>query len=239
MEEVRRRFFQEGQVNRLMAGTGLKKADRARYTAAGYVYEEEQERELLIERVQAGSAPDLLRDNNRIGYSEEERDDDGLPFVFIEPEREEPLRKAKKTREEQLTFAERLVRAIRRERSAVAACCVLLVLNIVLLSFWGQALIDGIRLQDKIDVYDQGISDYKAIIADARSQIALATNDEHVRIVAQNELGMLRKERVDTKKIYIQTAGIVPARQPEEVVEESTGVLDWLLSVADIFDFKS
>ena len=227
-------------MNRLMAGTGLKKADRARYTAAGYVYEEEQqERELLIEHVQAGSAQDLLRDNNRIGYAEEERDSDGLPFAFLEREQETPVRKAKKTREEQLTNTERLVRAIRRERTAVAVCCVLLVINIVLFSFWAQALIDGVRLQGKIDDYDKDIKVYEASIAEAQKQINYVKEDARVRNVAQNELGMLRKERMATEKIYIQTVGIAPERQAEVQVEESAGLLDWLLSVADIFDFMS
>ena len=227
-------------MNRLMAGTGLKKADRARYTAAGYVYEEEQqERELLIEHVQAGSAQDLLRDNNRIGYAEEERDSDGLPFAFLEREQEAPVRKAKKTREEQLTNTERLVRAIHRERTAVAICCVLLVINIVLFSFWAQALIDGVRLQGKIDDYDKDIKVYEASIAEAQKQINYVKEDARVRNVAQNELGMLRKERMATEKIYIQTAGIAPERQAEVQVEESAGLLDWLLSVADIFDFMS
>lgn len=240
MAEQKEVFLPEGQVNRLMAGAGLKKASRASYTSAGYVYDEElRESELLIERVQAGSAQDLLRDNNRIGYSAEERDSDGLPFSFVmEEQREQPARKTKKEREVQLTLSERLVRAVRRERAAVAVCSVLLVLNIILLSFWGQAMIDGVRLSDKIEAYDQGIDDYELIISDMRTKIDQATNDERVRNVAQNELGMLRRERVATEKIYIQTAGITSSRPAVADTEESAGWLDWLLSVADIFDFS-
>ena len=241
MAEYKDVFLPEGQVNRLMAGAGLKKASRASYTSAGYVYDEEElEGELLIEHFQAGSAQDLLRDNNRIGYSVEERDSDGLPFSFVADEPMKlPVRKAKKKPEEQLTMTQRLARAIRRERAAVAVCSVLLVLNIVLLSFWGQAMIDGVRLQEKIEGYEKGIGEYELDISEARTKIDRATNDERVRNVAQNELGMLRRERVATEKIYIQTAGISAPRPVVADVEESTGLLDWLLSVADIFDLKS
>ena len=225
-----------------MAGAGIRKASRASYTSAGYAYDKDwQDRDLLIERVQAGSAQDLLRDNNRVGYGAQELDGDGLPFSFFEKdewqERVEAAEKKKKKK--QLTRTEQLVRAVRRERFAVAVCSVLLVLNIVLLSFWGQAMIDGVRIQDKITEYDDGIDDYDELIYDARVIINRATNDERVRNVAQNELGMLRKERVATEKIYIQMASVAQEKPVVAEAEEGTGVLDWLLSVADIFDFKS
>ena len=233
-------FLPEGWVNTLMAGAGLKRANRASYTAAGYAFDE-QGRELLIERVQAGSAQDLLRDNNRVGYSAGELDGDGLPFSFFEEEEKREKRKAKGSREtkKQLTTTERIIRAVRREHGAVAVCCVLLVLNIILLSFWGQALIDGVRIQDKIDGYQSGIDAYNSEIASARVAIGRATSDERVRNVAQKELGMLRKERVATDKIYIQMASVAQEKPVVAEAEEGTGVLDWLLSVADIFDFKS
>ena len=226
-----------------MAGAGLKKASRGSYTSAGYVFDEVSERELYIERVQAGSAQDLLRDNNRPGYSAEALDGDGLPFSFLteemerEEKREAKNRKNRKTK--QLTFTERLARAIRRERGAVALCCTLMALNLVLLSFWGQAMIDGVRKQETIAVYQQGASDYQREIDQAKVRIARAQDGERIRNAAQNELGMLRKERVASQTIYIHKASIAQGEPVQQVAQDEGGLLDWLLSVADIFDFKS
>lgn len=233
----------KGWVNTLMAGAGLKKASRGSYTAAGYVFDEVSERELYIERVQAGSAQDLLRDNNRLGYSAEELDGDGLPFSFFmeekerEEKREETNGKNRKTKH--LTFTERLARAVRRERGAVILCCTLMALNLVLLSFWGQAMIDGVRKQETIALYQQGASDYQREIDQAKVKIARAQDGERIRNAAQNELGMLRKERVASQTIYIQKSALAQGETVQYAAEESGGLLDWLLSVADIFDFKS
>lgn len=238
----------KGRVNTLMAGTG--KAVRGRYTAAGYTaHDEAKESELYLERDQAGFARELIRDNNRIGYSGQGLDDDGLPFSFFidEVQRDEERRRAKKTnaraaarqREEELTFTERLAIVARRERRAVAVCCALFALNLTLLAFWGQAMIDSVSKRDQILAYENGKAAYEMEIQEARRKIDAAQSGERIRNLAQNELGMLRGERVETQKIYIQTSNLASAQQPAAVAEESAGLLDWLLSVADIFDFKS
>lgn len=235
---------------------GVRSAGRSRYTAAGFVYDEYDAREsdLLIERDQAGSARDLMRDNNRIGYSAPELDGDGLPFSFFineaknEREYEEASRERirreieekRRAREEaQLTLTERVVHAVHRERRAFALCCVLLVVNLTLLSFWGQTMIDGVRKRDMIVMYENGAKEYRMEIDAANVKIANAQNGERVRNKAQNELGMLRTERVATQTIYLQTSNLAAAKPEQEVVQESMGLLDWLLSVADILDFRS
>lgn len=239
-------FLPEGRVNTLMAGAGLGHAARGRYTAAGYVYDEESrsERELYIERDQAGSARDLMRDNNRVGYAGEDLDEDGLPFSFFmeEPHKDrkrEERETARRNEKKKTPPFGRVVRARRRERRAFAACCALAMLNLTLLAFWGQTAIDGVRKRDTIEMYERGAQEYRMEIDAAQMKIADAQNGERVRNKAQNELGMLRNERVTTQKIYIQTSNLARTNAGETLAQEDAGLLDWLLSVADIFDFRS
>lgn len=231
----------KGRVNTLMAGAGLKKASRSRYTAAGYMHEND----LYIAKDQAGSARELLRDNNRIGYSRPELDDDGLPFdFFIEETRREEERmrakqeNAKRHKPRRLTLTQRIARAVRREKQAAVVCAVLTAIMLTLGCFEMQMIIDGVDKQAKIRMYEDGARSYQAEIDDAKVRIAQAQSGERIRNKAQNELGMLRGERMDTRKIYIQTPNL-PMAQTAQQTEEERGLLDWLLSVADIFDFMS
>ena len=240
-------------MNTLMAGTG--NAGRSRYTAAGYAYDENaaQERELHIGRDQAGFKRELMRDNNRVGYSAPELDDDGIPFSFFveEARREEERERAKKERErsarmeaeeEKLSFIEylrRTVRRSRRERRAMVACCVLAMVSVTLFAFYLQGVIDGVRKRDLIEGYENGAKTYMAEIEETSRKIEAAQNGELIRNRAQNELGMLRGERVATQTIYIQTYNLTTAEPAEQYAQEESGLLDWLLSVAAIFDFKS
>ncbi len=234
-----------GQVNTLMAGAG--KAQRGRYTSAGYAYEDQaRESELYLERDRAEFARELIRDNNRVGYGAQALDEDGLPFSFFidEAERDEARAQQKKRSararqaQEELTFTERLAIALRRERRAAAACCVLLALNATLLAFWGQAMIDGVEKRDQIAAYEDGIAAYRAEVETARKAIDTAQRGDRIRNVAQNELGMLREELVTKQTIYIQAPSAAADRQQNVQEQERAGLLDWLLSAADIFDFK-
>ena len=244
----------KGRVNTLMAG--VQSAGRGRYSAAGYAYDEEQtqERELYIAADEAGFAREMLRDNNRIGYSAEELDEDGLPFSFFMEEKQrgkkrEEERRVKKVKYQasrkqeaeldEMTFVERFERAFRKERHTAILCGVLLALNLTLLAFFGQAVIDGVRVRDQILMYERGAATYQAEIDAVTMKIEEATNGTLIRNKAQNELGMLRSERVATQKIYIQAPSVSAQTPVQQVAQEESGLLDWLLSVADIFDFKS
>lgn len=227
-----------------MAGVGLKKENRSSFTSAGYTHGMAGDGELYIERVRAGSAQDLLRDNNRVGYRDGDAlDEDGLPFSFFmedAPRREQRSRTIKKKRtenERRLSLSERLVRAIRRERGPAALCCVLLAINLVLLTFMTRTMIDGVRKQNTIASYEAGAQAYLTSNEQARIKIDMANDGERVRNIAQNELGMLRKERVTTQEIYIPTTSLPDVQPAETQSEEKSGLLDWLLSVVDIFDF--
>lgn len=238
-------------MNTLMAG--VQNTGRGRYTAAGYAFDDAaQENELYIGQDQAGFARELMRDSSRIGYSAQELDDDGLPFSFFIEEAERDARRVqerkeriqatrkKREAEEALSFTERLMRAWHRERRAAAICGFLLALNLTLLAFFGQAAIDGVRKRDQILSYERGAAAYQAEIDAAKIRIAQAQNGELIRNKAQNELGMLRGERMATQKIYIQTSNLVASEEPaQQPTQEKRGLLDWLLSVADVFDFKS
>ena len=245
-------------MNTLMAGAG--NAGRGRYTAAGYAYSaydkaNERENELYIGKDQAGFARELIRDSNRVGYSAQELDEDGIPFSFFinEAERSEKRaeesrqRRAKKQEErieeeliEESTFAERVFYAMRRERGAAILCGVLFALNLTLFAFFCQGLIDRVDLGKQIQSYENGLKFYEREIQTTQMKIAEATRGDLIRNKAQNELGMLRGERVATQKIYIQTSNLAAADHAEQTVaQQERGLLDWLLSVADIFDFKS
>ena len=245
-------------MNTLMAGAG--NAGRGRYTAAGYAYSaydkaNERENELYIGKDRADFARELIRDNNRVGYSAQELDEDGIPFSFFinEAERSEKRaeesrqRRAKKQEErieeeliEESTFAERVFYAMRRERGAAILCGVLFMLNLTLFAFFCQGLIDWVDLGKQIQSYENGLKFYEKEIQTTQMKIAEATRGDLIRNKAQNELGMLRGERVATQKIYIQTSNLAAADHAEQTVaQQERGLLDWLLSVADIFDFKS
>ncbi len=230
----------EGRVNTLMAGaaTGARRSD---FTAAGYAGDG-MGGDLYIERVQAGSAQDLLRDNNRPGYAGEELDGDGLPFSFLmeEERREKRSEREKKKKNQPLTFGQWLRRAAARERGAAIACCVLAVLIAILGSFLIQSLIDGKRTQDQIALYDSGAKEYDALITTANGKISIAQLPERICNAAVNELGMERRERVATETIYIQTSNLAIAPQMAAApAQEELSWLDWLLSVADMLDFAS
>lgn len=245
-------------MNTLMAGAG--NAGRGRYTAAGYAYSaydeaNERESDLYIGKDRAGFARELIRDNNRVGYSAQELDDDGIPFSFFIDEAARSEKRAEESRErkagkqakqkeemllEELTFSERVFRAMRRERSAAMLCGVLFAVNLTLFAFFCQGLIDGVQINKQIQTYESGMSFYQMEIDSAKVRIAEATRGDLIRNKAQNELGMLRGERVATQKIYIQASNLSSGAQAEQTVaSEERGLLDWLLSVADIFDFKS
>jgi len=233
---------------------GVQSASRGHYSAAGYTYDQAQERDLYLGADAAGFARELIRDNNRVGYSSDALDDDGLPFSFFMEEKERGAKReeerrvrkvkyqASRRREEELkgiSFVERFEYALRRERRAAMVCGVLLALNLTLLAFFGQAVIDGVRVCDQILMYENGAAAYQAEIEAVTMKIEEATNGTLIRNKAQNELGMLRSERVATQTIYIQTNNRSAEQSLEQVAQEESGLLDWLLSVADILDFKS
>ena len=245
-------------MNTLMAGAG--NAGRGRYSAAGYAYSaydkaNEQENDLYIGKDQAGFARELIRDSNRVGYSAQELDEDGIPFSFFIDEAERSEKRAEESRQrtakkqekrieeeliEESTFAERVFSAMRRERGAAMLCGVLFVLNVTLFAFFCQGLIDRVDIEKQIQSYESGLAFYENEIQTTQMQIAEATRGDLIRNKAQNELGMLRGERVATQKIYIQTSNLASINRDEQLVaEQERGLLDWLLSVADIFDFKS
>lgn len=223
------------------------KAQRASFTAAGYVWDDEREleSELYITRDPAGSKRDLLRDDNRIGYSGAALYEQEIPFEFFAHDEEEQIKKQKKQQaaarraqeEAQRTFLERLRRAARREKGAVLVCAMLIVVNLTLISAWGQTLVGGVSRRDQIASYEASIASFDMQIEAAHKTLEEASKLSIIRDEAQR-MGMLRSGLGQEETIYVQTNALQEKTSLTADTQEESGLLDWLLSVADIFDFS-
>ena len=190
----------------------------SRYASAGYREEDAP----YIERVRAGSGSDNLRDLNRKGYK---RDTESPESVF------ETGRAA--GRYEQSSFAAALRREIAADRSAAVTCAFLLMLILALGAVWMGKNTESIRNRRQIEAYNQWtlslISENEAL----RQQLDRMQSGERIRNLAQNQYGMLRRERAERRKIYIQAPENLQAGTAPSTEEPQFELLDLLLGLLD------
>ena len=212
-----------------MASKGTNSASRGQYASSGST----DEREMYIADVPAGSAQDNLRDLNRIGYrapwTESPRpaleggDTAGLGAA---PAPQKVRRKG--------SLYDWAVYHARRDRKGFYACAALSCVIVLMIALWCGRIVDGVRLANDIQVREAEIELLNASNETLTRQLDAASSGENIRNIAQNELGMLRRERANQVTIYIRNDSEQNAA--EQVVEEPRmELLDVLLGLLDVF----
>ena len=182
------------------------RVSRGRYVSAGYAEKRERsaadERELYISTDPAGSARENLRDLNRAGYRSERpwRDtpDPALQKAALETQRRAPARKT--AARKQLGPIDRLLAEIRRDRKGVAVCAMLAATMLVMAAAWGRNMVSGVNTQRSIERYQAQTITLRQENEKLAQQLEIAGSGERIRNLAQNELGMLRRERAQTQR---------------------------------------
>ena len=198
----------------------------SRFVSAGYT----DERDLFIEKTRAGSAGDRLRDLNRRGYAAEATPDPVLEFSEARPQ----SRPHSAAAAEKETLAAYWIRSAKEDRGA-AMLCALLLCAVVFLGFvWGAKGIKGVQNRSSIEAFNTAtvalIRENEALAA----KLEQAQNGERIRNRAQNELGMLRRERANTEKIYIQIPDDMAAAESQAAAEPRFEFLDVMLGLLEM-----
>ena len=225
----------------MMTGTRTTRVSRGRYVSAGYAEKRARpaadERELYISADPAGSARENLRDLNRAGYRSERpwRDtpDPALQTATPETQRRAPVRKA--AARKQLGPIDRLLTEIRRDRKGVAVCAMLAATMLVMAVAWGRNMVDGVTTQRSIESYQTQTATLVKENEMMQQQLTAAESGDRIRNRAQNELGMLRRERAQTETIYIQAPDKKAREEAQTVGQTHMEILDFLLGLLNVF----
>ena len=215
-----------------MADTYKARAVRGKYSQAGYVGQEN--RPLYIADVPAGSMQDELRDYNRAGYRSERPWNEAPYPAFEGGEVAVPVVRRKRIKQKSLL--DYLSAQAKKERKDVIACIVLLGVIMMMTAMWGQKMIQGVEIQRAINNYQASTVAFQRENETLGQRLEMARSGERIRNLAQNELGMLRPERAQTVKIYIQTPeeAQTSVQNQEEPRMEMLDILLGLLSVLHI-----
>lgn len=232
-------------MNRLMTSIGTGRSSRGHYTTAGYNTRQDraqprEEDDLYIAKVPAGSAQDILRDLNREGYRCERpwRQASQLP---LEEEPKAKQGRSPKTsrprapeKKRQRDLFENLMYEAGRDKAACALCVVLLVVLALFTSVYLRQLYTGVQIENANRSKQAQINVLIAENDQYMQQLEMAKSGERIRNLAQNELGMLRRERANIVEIYIQKPEVVT----QETVQESEGILvkclDFMLGMLEL-----
>ena len=225
----------------MMTGTRTMRVSRGRYVSAGYAEKRTRpaadERELYISADPAGSARENLRDLNRTGYRSERpwRDtpDPALQTAAPKTQRRAPARKT--AARKQLGLIDRLIVEFRRDHAGVAACVLLAATMLVMAVAWGRNMVDGVTTQRSIESYQTQTATLVKENEMMQQQLTAAESGDRIRNRAQNELGMLRRERAQTETIYIQAPDKKAREEAQTVGQTHMEILDFLLGLLNVF----
>lgn len=217
-----------------MAGLRAERSSRGKYTTAGFAHGQPS---LYIASIPAGSPQENLRDLNRRGYGQGYRSE--RPWradeevLRAQDARSAPVTRSKPARRPD--FSTRLARAAYAERRAAAVCVLLSAVILVIIAAWGQQMIEGVRIQNRIAALQAQTAileqDNEAIF----KKIEDAKNGERIRNRAQNDLGMLRPERARRETVYIRASDLAVTEQLQQTEEPRMELLDVLLGLLNVF----
>ena len=193
---------------------GARRSKRCRYVTAGYSGTDE----LYIQRDPAGSARDNLRDSNRRGYGAES------------PEPPIQYRVTRK-KSKPLGFTDRLLAEVRRDKLCAAFCGFLLVVLIFLSMVYATKLSSHAMLERELSMYLTETASLEQENAYLQKRLDAARDGGRIRSIAQNELGMLRRERAEKEEIYIQIPDTSDAADSAAEGEVHMELLDVLLGL--------
>ena len=226
----------------MMTSTKNMRSSHGRYVSAGYASKDkERDARLYIASEPAGSARDNLRDMNKAGYrTERPWRETPTPVFESEPIRKETGTKntryvPKKKSRRQLGLIDRLLLEAQRDRKGVAACIVLFALMLTMTAVWGQKVVDGVNIQRDIQSYQDRTISLQRENEKLSQQLEIAENGERIRNLAQNELGMLRRERAQTETIYIHAPEKQVQEGAQETMQTRMDILDFLLGLLNVF----
>ena len=224
-----------------MTGTKTMRASHGRYVSAGYACGQEQRqtpqgRDLYIADDPAGSAREKLRDLNRAGYRGE---DEETPSPALQtPEARRPdtftVKKAAK-KQRPMGPVDRLIYEVRRDRAGVTVCVLLAATMLVMCVAWGRNMVAGVNAQRSIENYQKKTVSLQKENEAMTQQLESAESGERIRNRAQNELGMLRRERAQTETIYIQAPDKKAREEAQAVGQTHMEILDFLLGLLNVF----
>lgn len=224
-----------------MTGTKTTRASRGRYVSAGYAHRQGQPetrgRELYIADDPAGSARENLRDLNRPGYRGDRARQDTPSPAFQTPEAERPRTAATKraAAKRPMGLIDRLIVEVRRDHAGVAACVLLAATMLVMAVAWGRNMVDGVTTQRSIESYQTQTATLVKENEMMQQQLTAAESGDRIRNRAQNELGMLRRERAQTETIYIQAPEKKAQDEAQALSENHMEILDFLLGLLNVF----
>ena len=233
----------EGGENTIMAGTKTMRVSRGRYVSAGYARQQErrtkQEKDLYIAEDPAGSARENLRDLNKTGYRVERpwRDTPDPALQQEAPARQAVVKTTvrKTAKKKQMGPVDHLLAEIRRDRTGVTICAMLAATMLVMAAAWGRNMVSGVNIQRDIEHYQAQTISLQRENEKLTQQLEIAESGERIRNLAQNELGMLRRERAQTETIYIQA----PEKKAQEGAQANgqsrMEILDFLLGLLNVF----
>lgn len=226
----------------MMTSTKNMRSSHGRYVSAGYASKDkERDARLYIASEPAGSARDNLRDMNKAGYrTERPWRETPTPVFESETIRKETGTKntryvSKRKSRRQLGFIDRLLLEAQRDRKGVAACIVLFALMLTMTAVWGQKVVDGVNIQRDIQSYQDRTISLQRENEKLSQQLEIAENGERIRNLAQNELGMLRRERAQTETIYIHAPEKQAQEESQETMQTRMDILDFLLGLLNVF----
>ena len=212
---------------------GVKTANRARYTSAGYVRRAQSE--LYIARVQAGSAQDDLRDLNRRGYRSERPWNEAPQPVFETAGAEQAVPVKRRAKPQRKNLFDYIAYHAKRDKKGVMICLALLCAMLMMVAAWGGEMVDGVVLARDIAAYETQTK-YIALENEMlQRQLEMAQSGERIRNLAQNELGMLRPERAERETIYIRTTDYADQSAQTEAGGVQMEALDILLGLLNVF----
>ncbi len=205
-------------------------ARSGRYVSAGYA----GEKSLYIADVPAGSKQDSLRDLNKEGYRSERPWRD-TPTPVFEELNKKPVHKVVRQTKKPSGFVDGLLWEARRDKKGVTLCVLLTALILMMGAVWGQNLVDATRKQQGIEQYQQQIVQFEKENEQLAQQLEMAKSGERIRNLAQNELGMLRRERAQTEEIYIQVPDEPAGKAVQVEGRTKMEPLDFLLGLLSVF----
>ena len=198
----------------------------SRFVDAGYTAEDD----LYIAKSRAGSRQDRLRDLNRRGYAGESPD----PVLQRQPGRTQVARKGGRRQEKKEGLLAWWIREAAEDRGAALACLLLFCLIFALGLVWSAKGMRGAENRRSIAAFNTATLSLIRENEQLAAQLAYAQNGERVRNRAQNELGMLRRERAETHQIYIQLPEGLEGRKADAPGEPHFEPLDVMLGILEM-----
>ncbi len=200
-----------------------KRGTRGRYVSAGAVFD--READLYIAREMPGSSRENLLDNAyETRYTESP-----------EPVLAEKQQTVEKNSAVHMGPLDVLLREIRKDRISAALCAILFVLFVGLGILYVSKTMQIRKDIQAIDVFRTNESFFMEKNVELERQLEQARSATRIRNQAQNNLGMLRREKADIREIYIQLPEDEEESKQNMQAETKFELLDALLNLIGIF----